>query len=298
MPTFNRSSLLATAVSAVAFAAVPSAATAADYVWNGQAEDGVWQSGASQNNWVGGVYAPGNGGANTITFAASGYDATASTVTLTGGHNPNVNTLAINSNVTTPLTLNIDGTNAATHLDLAVVSGTDSIGVNAPNCQLNGVNGGTVQLFGGGGSWRVSGSNVFTVGATIIDTGAFNRGFVKQGAGTLVLAGANTFDGTLQAANGTVQLMSLANVGVNSAAGTGTGSTASATIQIGAANGFVGRLVYAGDDTSTNRPIQLTMSATAHGPSYELSTTKNTLTLTGGIQTSTTGEIALRNDRP
>ncbi len=290
----SKAHLLYFAVATSSAAWMTSTAHATAYVWNGKANDGVWQNGTSTANWVGGAYAPGNSdpatGTNTITFADASYDQSISpsTITLQGGHNPNIVGLAINANVKSPMVIDIDGTS---HIDMGVVAGTDALSVNAANCRIDSTNGGAIQLYDGGGSWRVSGTNVFTINAPINVPSQSNRGFVKQGGGTLVLNGSNAFDGVLQAANGIVQIASLADKGTNSAAGTG---NTNATIKIGAANGFVGVLNYTGGDTSTNRPFELVMSATVHGPSYTFTNINpaSTLTLTGGLQTSTTGNIA------
>jgi fibronectin-binding autotransporter adhesin len=282
--------LIAIASSVIAMKAGISAGQTT-FTWNGNAGDGIWNTGVSQGNWDGGVYSPGNGGGNNFVFVDPLYNQSVSTITLTGGHNPNIDNLNISSSVVTPLTIVIAGGNAGTHMDMEVPAGVDTLDVFASGVTINSttVNGiqGQMDLYGSSGLWNVSGSNVFTINAPIADTGLYNRGFDKIGTGTLVLGAQSPFDGDMNVQQGTAQFQYLANVGFNSSAGTGTGST---SIQIGyntSSTFLSAAVVYNGSNTSTNRPFVVAQDfQTSATDSASLTSLANTLTLTGGITTA------------
>jgi autotransporter-associated beta strand protein len=269
----------------------------ATYTWNGNAGDGIWQTGASQTNWNGNVYNPGNGGGNNFVFVDPAYNQSITTIHLTNGHNPNVDNLNLSTGIVAPIKIVVDGGNANTHLDMEAPSTGDAMDINATGCEIDSttVNGisGAIQLFGNLGIWSVN-STLFTVNAPIADTGPFNRGFIKRGNGTLVLGGQSSFDGALIAETGTTQLNFLANQGYNSSAGTGTG-TGSNGIEISNCSSVTfrsGAITYNGPSISTNRPLTIakdTRATPATTDTASFTTLGNTVTLNGGIATNTTG---------
>jgi autotransporter-associated beta strand protein len=296
----NAKRCLAVIASAIAMKAGLSFGQTATYVWNGNAGDGIWETGVSQNNWDGGSYAPGNGGGNNFVFVDFSYNQAVNTVTLTGGHNPNVDNLALNANnFATPFKIVIDGSNTGTHLDLEVLSTEDSIDVTGNNYEIDSVNDGQIDLYGSGGIWSVGTSDTFSVNAPIVDTGAFNRGFQKRGGGTLVLNAESTFDGSFDAGQGPTEITSLAVMGQPSAVGTGTGA-GSAPVLISNCTSETyrsGSLIYNGASTTTDRPIQVakdvrTSPTNITADAGTFTVLANTVTLTGGMATFPVGSAA------
>ena len=134
-----------------------------------------------------------------------------------------------------------------------------------------------------------------TVSAVV--SGTINSGLTKTGTGTLVLPGANTFDGITLIQGGTLSLTSLGNVsGANSSLGLPT-TLAKGTIGIGTA-GTAATLLYTGNGHTTDRVINLagttggaTLDSSGSGPLVFTSAFTatgaglKTLTLTGSNTT-------------
>ncbi len=104
---------------------------------------------------------------------------------------------------------------------------------------------------------------------------------VKSGAGAWTLSGTSSFTGALSAAQGTLSISSIANGGVNSAAGAGS------LINIGSGTTTAGTLTYTGTGGSTNRTISL--AATTTGAATINSSGTGALVLTGTFTNAGTG---------
>ena len=291
------------AVALVTAAVMTPAVHAATYTWTGTAGDGVWLTGASVANWVDDTaavaYAPGNGGGNSFVFSAAG--ANTPTITLKNGHNPNINNMTVNANAASTVFV-ID---ANSHLDFSPtadgaetlsVNGNSTAAINATSPTGTTTGGGNVQLFSQNeNAWRIS-SGVFTINAPIVGSGN-SRGISKRGGGTLRLTGASTFGGMLVAADGTIEISSLGDIGVTSAAGTGSGIT-NGQIQLSrttSASHLNGTLTYTGGDTSSNRAILIAKdNRDVPGTTdfARLTSTTGTLTLTGGITATAGGDLS------
>lgn len=124
---------------------------------------------------------------------------------------------------------------------------------------------GTGDLNLGTGAVTLNGNRVATVNSNSLTMGGVISGnpgdtITKQGtAGTLVLAGLNTFSDQIQINNGTVAANTIFNAGTDSSLGNG---STTPIIRIG--NSFTtGTLAYNGGATSTDRQIQVGNGSTA-----------------------------------
>lgn len=97
---------------------------------------------------------------------------------------------------------------------------------------------------------------------------------VKQGAGTLVLSGANTFDGPLIVAAGTLEVATL-----NDAAAAGPLGAGSSAVVLGG-SGTSGTLAYTGSTAASTRPFTAAAGGTA---AFLVTDAGTTLTLSGLI---------------
>jgi fibronectin-binding autotransporter adhesin len=97
---------------------------------------------------------------------------------------------------------------------------------------------------------------------------------VKQGSGTLTLSGANTFDGTLTVAGGTLAIATINDAGVAGPLGAG-----SAPVLLGD-SGSTGTLSYTGPTAASTRPFQAVAGGTA---AFLVTDAATTLTLSGLI---------------
>lgn len=122
-------------------------------------------------------------------------------------------------------------------------------------------------------------SSLATIARAITGSGG---GLTKTGAGTLVLSGANTFDGQLTVDNGALSIGAINNVSANGVLGN------SALSVILGASGNTGTLRYTGGTTSSTKPFTLATGGTG---AFEVSTASTILTLSGQID----GDGALSN---
>lgn len=126
-----------------------------------------------------------------------------------------------------------------------------------------------------------NGSN--TISGIIADNNTAGGGRValtKDGSGTWVLAGLNTFTGQVKIDQGTLSVNTLANSGVASALGTG---AANALINIGSGSS-TGTLIYTGSaNTSTDRQVQIGRSSSNSGGATIQNDGSGTLTFSNTV---------------
>ncbi len=267
------------------------------FTWNGGAGNGVWSSGAAQSNWSGGVYAPGNsGGPYDFVFTAAS-PAGPSTITLAGGHNPDVNNLTINANAWNPTTIALTNGTSNDHLDLnPASSGVETVTILSGSHTITNTGAGSygyVQLQGQDNQVFDIGSGAALTISPVIKGDAGTRGFTKTGAGTLTLRGANTYGGGTILSGG--KLVAMANA---SALGTGalTLNGASATLELDNNSGlsFNNNVTVSSD--ATINPGRLTPGAGVTHTLGTLSIGPNTLTIAGASTvTSGTAQITFGN---
>lgn len=255
-------------------------------------------------NWVGGL-APDNGTRCNIRFASDMWTGGASTVMiyLRTSTDPNVgNILFDNTSAGINLRIHYSGTNGA-FLDLTpAYNGAETITVltNGNTISAGRTDStlplGKIRLYANDNQlWRVGATAAdtdisFTISAPVTPpdaTTGLNRGFTKVGGGTLIMTSAeSTFSGAVIAAEGTLQVSSLKNIGVTSALGTGVKKSMIQISQTTATERQNGALVYTGGDTTTDRAIGLQNTA-FNGANItarlENANAASTLTLTGSI---------------
>ena len=105
---------------------------------------------------------------------------------------------------------------------------------------------------------------------------AGTAGLTKEGTRTLTITNTNSFTGAVAIKNGTVSVATVANTGVNSPLGAGTGLPADISLGDGA---NTGKLQYTGATGATNRPL----SIDAGGGEIEVTNPAATLTISTGI---------------
>jgi autotransporter-associated beta strand protein len=115
----------------------------------------------------------------------------------------------------------------------------------------------------------------------VIRTSSGTAGLTKTGDGTLVLSGANTFNGQLTVENGTLSIGSINNVSANGVLG-----NSALSVLLGA-SGQTGALRYTGGTASSTKPFTL---ATSGAGAFDISTAATILTLSGNIDGS--GDLA------
>jgi autotransporter-associated beta strand protein len=135
--------------------------------------------------------------------------------------------------------------------------GTLTAGVGGPNTQISTQGGSTsgtdMFLLGGTTSFNISGNQ--TINGTIGGWSGSPAAIVKNGSGTLTLAGANSYTGGTIVSNGVLQVSSTGTLGdVNGPLkvdGIGYLTLSSAAVTVGAFNGSAGTLIYSSSGTST-----------------------------------------------
>ncbi|OYW77380.1 MAG: hypothetical protein B7Z37_04430 [Verrucomicrobia bacterium 12-59-8] len=124
-----------------------------------------------------------------------------------------------------------------------------------------------------------NGANEFQ--AALVDSSGGALSFVKTGLGAWLLSGTSSFTGALSVNQGALTLTSLADSGINSAAGAG------GTINLGSGTNLAGSLIYIGSGAATNRAINF--AATTTGGATINSSGSGALVFTGVFSNTGTG---------
>ena len=195
-----------TALAAILSVSFPARATT--YTWTGS--DGSSNSWYSAGNW-GGTTVPCDEPPSDYVFAASGWNAAQTTIAIDGRTGPDVQTLTFNANAGVPLTIQI-GSGNSLYLNPSS-SGATTIAVAQTGVKhtIAGSSGASIQLIDNQ-QWSVDGD--LEISAVIWDDGESpTPGFVKTGAGTLTLSGANSFSGPITINQGVISVSTIADKG-------------------------------------------------------------------------------------
>ena len=166
-------------------------------------------------------------GVGTLTVSGSGsvtVSGTQSGLTL-GNFGIGSGTVALDGGTLTVPFIRKAGSSAVVNLNGGVLRA----GAGARNDFLSGVDSATV--LSGGATFDTNGSSV-TISQALADGGG-GGGFVKQGAGTLVLAGVNAYTGPTSVTAGTLSLSSAGSIATSSAVTVAAGATFDVTSQAG-----------------------------------------------------------------
>jgi autotransporter-associated beta strand protein len=136
----------------------------------------------------------------------------------------------------------------------------------------------TVTVTGG------AGSDSTEMAGVIRDTSGLGTGFLKNGTGTLILSGTNTYTGTNTVAAGTLQIATIGIAGGNSNIGT------NGTIHLGATT-VAGTLKYTGTGETTDKVIDL--AGTTAGGTIDQSGASGLLKFNSAITATGTGSKTL-----
>ena len=238
-------------------------ARATGYTWTGG--DGSSNSWYSTGNWQGSTV-PLDEPPGDYLFAASGWNASQTTIAIDGMNHPlDVKTLTFNENADVPITIQIDSGNSL-HLSPSS-SGATTISVDQTGVKhtIAGGSGATIQL-SGEQQWSVDGA--LEISAVIWDEGESpSPGFVKTGAGTLTLSGNNWFCGPISIDQGVICVSTIADKG--HACNLGKGDLA--------LNGGVLRYIGTGQNISTSRGFTLGEA----GGAIDVQNASTSLTFTG-----------------
>ncbi len=268
----------AAVLAAVLSACLPARATTATYTWTG--DNGASNSWYSAGNWSAAV-APLDEPPSDYVFAASGWNATQTTIAIDGtSRNPDAAALTfngnppLNGNASVPLTIQIGSGNSlwlspsstgATTISVAAQTGvTDNISGTDSSA--------TIQL-SDDQAWSVAGD--LGISAVIWDDGELPApGFVKTGGGTLTLSGTNSFSGPISVAEGTLSVATITGVGQSCNLGRGGLTLAGGTLS------------YTGPSVSTTRGFALGTG----GGTINVQNAAASLTFTGAV---TGGQVGL-----
>jgi len=132
-----------------------------------------------------------------------------------------------------------------------------------------------------------TGLDYATISGVISNAGAGTGGLIKNGAGTLILGNANTYNGNTSLQDGTLIISSIGNA---------TGTTASSVGASGGTLEFNGNttlnLLYAGAGETTTRPIRFNTALTA-ARTHRLDSSGAGALVLEDLDNNTTGNFAL-----
>jgi prepilin-type N-terminal cleavage/methylation domain-containing protein/prepilin-type processing-associated H-X9-DG protein len=259
----HRITTAVTVLAAILSATLPARATT--YTWTGG--NGSSSSWYSAGNWAGATV-PGDEPPADYVFAASGWNATQTTIAIDGANrNPDAQTLTFNANVSVPLTIQIGSGNSLYLSPSSSGATTISVAQTGVTHIIAGNSGASLQL-SDEQQWSVNGS--LEISAVIWDDGESPApGFVKTGAGTLILSGNNWFSGPISIDQGVVSVSTIANKGQVCNLGRG-----DLTL-----NGGTLRYTGTGPSVSTSRGFTLG----AGGGAIDVQNTATSLTFTGAV---------------
>ena len=259
----NRLAAVATILTAIVSAPFPARATT--YTWTGG--DGSSNSWYFAGNWDGTIV-PSDEPPSDYVFAADGWNAVQTTITIDGANRcPDVQSLTFRGNVGIPLTVQI-GPGNSLYLDPSSSGATTiSVAQTGVTQTIAGSSRASIQL-ADNQQWSVDGA--LAVSAVIWDDGESpSPGFVKTGAGTLTLSGANSFSGPITINQGVISVSTVADKGQVCNLGRG-----DLTL-----NG--GTLLYTG--TAANVSTSRGFALGAGGGTVDVQNAATSLTFTGAV---------------
>jgi autotransporter-associated beta strand protein len=245
-------------------------AQATTYTWTGG--NGASDSWYAAGNW-GGTIVPADEPPSDYVFAAGGWNTGANTIAIDGANRaPYAQTLTVNGNVGVPLTVQIGQDNTLWLSPSTSGATTITAAQTGVQATIAGSSGASIQLTDDQ-QWSVAGT--LDISAVIWDDGELpSPGFVKNGAGTLILSGNNAFSGPITVDQGTVSVSTIANQGAGCNLGRG-------SLTLGG-----GALAYNGSSVATNRGFALGTG----GGAIDVANLATSLTFTGAV---TGGQVAL-----
>ncbi|MFZ5494973.1 MAG: beta strand repeat-containing protein [Verrucomicrobiota bacterium] len=248
-------------------------------------------------------------GAGTLTLSGSNAYTGATTIgslngvsggTLTLGNNERIansssvtvyaGTFNVNSRTETISELHLGGGASGTTAAVTMTSGTLNLGGNLAYDATNNPDGATIS----GGTLGLGANRTFTIGDSTATTSDLaissvisgtSFGISKQGAGTLVLSGANSYTGATTLSAGTLSISDVANGGVASHLGQSTNAAANLVFD-------GGTLSFTGATDSTDRNFTINTGKTA---TIEVANAAANLTISGA-STSTNGALTKTGD--
>ena len=201
----HRIATAVTALAAILSASLPARATT--YIWTGDGSSNSWYS---ADNWEGGT-GPLDGPPSYV-FAASDWNTAQTTIAIDGANrNLDAQTLTFNGNASLPLTIQIGSSNSLCLSPSSSGATTISVAQTSVKYTIAGSSGASVQL-NDDQQWSVDGA--LEISAVIwgeSETPA--PGFVKTGAGTLILSGNNSFSGPISIDQGVISISTIAAKG-------------------------------------------------------------------------------------
>lgn len=213
-------------------------ANAGPYYWNGSlgsGGSGSWAtlaSGGSSTNWRRNADGTGEAGATPGGVDVYFVTDTAANVSTTLDQPYSITGLKFQSNTSGTGNVTIATGNSGSTLTVGANGIDVQSGASSTSTTIN-----AAVILGTAQTW-----NVATSGQTLLVSGAVSGNgnlLTKTGAGTLVLSGANTYDGGTLISGGTLQINSNASLGASSGAATINAATLRVTADISTARNFV-----------------------------------------------------------